>query len=84
VPSSTNFILTRVPGGSAARVYQALKDKGILVRYYDLPRLSDKLRITIGTEQQNTALIRAIKEIGAVSDTPVKPGEDTTSAWPTM
>jgi histidinol-phosphate aminotransferase len=40
-----------------------LRDRGILVRYWDRPRLDDKMRITVGTEGQNQVLIDALKEL---------------------
>ena len=45
--------------------YLGLKRQGILVRYFDKPGLRDKLRITIGTSQENNALIGGIKNLGA-------------------
>jgi len=41
-------------------VYAALKAKGILVRWFDKPGLRDKLRITVGTREENDALLAAI------------------------
>jgi histidinol-phosphate aminotransferase len=60
IPSQTNFILATCPGGDAGAIYRALKRQGILVRYFDKPGLTDKLRITIGTAEQNDALLRAL------------------------
>ncbi|MCL5734591.1 MAG: histidinol-phosphate transaminase [Actinobacteria bacterium] len=60
-PSQANFILTRPPKGDAYRLYLELKDQGILVRYWDRPRLADKIRITIGTDEQNRALLEGLK-----------------------
>ena len=62
-PSQANFLLTRPPAGNAERIYQGLKAGGILVRYFNQPGLDDKLRITVGTDEQNAALTGAIKEI---------------------
>jgi histidinol-phosphate aminotransferase len=42
-----------------------LKAQGILVRYFDKPGLADKIRITIGTSQENNALIGGIKALTA-------------------
>ena len=53
IPSQANFILARCPDGNAAGVYRKLKSQGILVRFFDKPGLSDKLRITIGTAEQD-------------------------------
>ncbi len=61
--SQANFCLASVPEGaaaSAAQLYAALKDQGILVRHFDTPRLRDDLRISIGTPAQNDALLAAL------------------------
>jgi histidinol-phosphate aminotransferase len=65
-PSQTNFLLATVPLESAhgaAALYAALKSRGILVRYFDAPRLDDKLRISIGDPAQNDRLLAAIDAI---------------------
>jgi histidinol-phosphate aminotransferase len=60
-PSHGNFLLATVPAGSdAATLYMALKQRGILVRYFNQPGLADKLRITVGTVEQNRSLLEAI------------------------
>lgn len=68
--SQTNFVLTTPPKGEAGAdkpdaraLYKALKQRGILVRYFDLPRLDDKLRITVGTPEQNAMLLAALDEL---------------------
>jgi len=62
-PSQANFLLARPPAGDAEAIYRALKDRGILVRYFKQPRLEDKLRITVGTEQDNGSLVAALSQI---------------------
>jgi histidinol-phosphate aminotransferase len=62
-PSQANFILARPLDGNAQFLYQALKKKGILVRYWNQPRLDDKIRITVGTEEENQALVSAIQAL---------------------
>lgn len=63
LPSRANFILATVPDGEGERAYLGLKEQGILVRYFDKPGLRDKLRITIGTGQENNALLGGIKAL---------------------
>lgn len=63
LPSQSNFILCRPPAGDAGRLYRALKERGILVRYWDRPRLSDMLRISVGTEEENQALLSALRDL---------------------
>jgi len=63
-PSQANFVLAQVPAGTDASVlYQQLKAQNILVRYFDAPRLRDKLRITVGTSDQNQQLIDQLSQL---------------------
>ncbi len=64
-PSESNFVLATVPSGgpTAAETCHALEARGILVRHFPAPRLDDKLRITIGTPDQNARLLVALGEI---------------------
>ncbi len=62
-PSQANFLLVRPTTVGARQIYEGLKKRGILIRYFQQPRLEDKLRISIGTEQDNAQFIRAIREI---------------------
>ena len=62
--SQSNFLLCTIPESiGAPRAYAALKEKGVLVRYFDQDRLRDKLRISIGTEEENSRLIRALADL---------------------
>ncbi|TAM48559.1 MAG: histidinol-phosphate transaminase [Burkholderiaceae bacterium] len=63
LPSSANFILVHHPGRDAAQLAQALRERGILVRHFKLPRVAQHLRISIGTPQQCDALVRALGEL---------------------
>lgn len=63
-PSQTNFLLTAIPAKTGAeKLYLALKSRNILVRYFDQDRLRDQLRITIGSAEENQALIAALREL---------------------
>ncbi len=63
-PSQSNFLLATAPASKPAEaLYQGLKDAGILVRYFKLPGLEDKLRITVGTPDENQALVVALTRI---------------------
>ena len=62
--SQSNFILCQVPASIGAEaLYLKLKQRNILVRYFDQDRLRDKLRISIGTAAENAALINAVGEL---------------------
>ncbi len=58
--SQANFLLVQPPRGKAEQIYIALKDRGILVRYFKQTSLEDKLRITVGTDEQNQTLLEAL------------------------
>ncbi len=63
-PSQSNFLLATVPPShQAERIYGGLKTAGILVRYFKLPGLDDKLRITIGTPEENRRLLLALQPL---------------------
>lgn len=64
-PSQSNFLLARPPKGDAERLYRSLKENNILVRYFNRPRLEDKLRISVGTEEENAVLIQALSRLMA-------------------
>jgi len=64
VPESyTNFILAQPPTGSAAAMCDQLAERSIYVRYFDAPGLKDKVRISVGTAEQNDKLLTALREI---------------------
>jgi len=53
-----------VLNGKASEIQQELQNKGILVRYFALPLLSNSIRISVGKPEHTDALIKALKEIG--------------------
>ncbi|MCL2200912.1 MAG: histidinol-phosphate transaminase [Oscillospiraceae bacterium] len=61
--SKANFIFARHPEISGLDLYTKLKEKGILIRHWDKPRIKDYVRITIGTKDQMDALIVAVEQI---------------------
>ena len=63
LPSTANFIFTHHPKHSGEKLYQALRDRGIIVRHFKFPRIENFLRITIGTDAQSGELVAALKEI---------------------
>ncbi len=62
-PSKANFILCELLRGDAVRLRQRLQDKGILVRYFDQPRLKNFVRISVGKPEHTDALIKALRAI---------------------
>jgi len=61
--SVANFIFVRFPGYEGGRLYRELKSRGILVRHFSDPRISDYLRITVGTREECETLINALADI---------------------
>ncbi|MEQ9462916.1 MAG: histidinol-phosphate transaminase [Haliea sp.] len=61
LPSTANFVLaTPGAGRDAGAIFRALREQGIVVRYFNKPRISDYLRITVGTDEQCDALLEAL------------------------
>jgi histidinol-phosphate aminotransferase len=61
--SSSNFIFARHKTVSGKKIFDELRKCGIIVRRWDLPRISEYLRITIGTDEQMDTLIESLREI---------------------
>jgi len=63
LPSAANFIFARHPQHDAEKSALALRQRSIIVRHFKLPRIEQFLRITVGTDEQCSALVAALKEI---------------------
>ena len=62
--SQSNFVLAEAPPDVSARsLFLGLRERGIVVRHFDTPRLSNSLRITVGTASENDLLLTALGEI---------------------
>ena len=61
--SSSNFIFAKHKTVSGKKIFEELRKRGIIVRRWDLPRISEYLRITIGTDEQMDTLIKSLREI---------------------
>lgn len=61
--SKANFIFAQSYKISGKELYEKLKARGILVRYFGNDRISNFVRITIGTKEQMEALVNAVSEI---------------------
>jgi histidinol-phosphate aminotransferase len=66
LPSQANFLLATAPDGRGREAYLGLKHQGILVRYFDKPGLTDKIRITVGQSHENNALLAGIRALPVV------------------
>ena len=60
LPSAANFVFTRPPDNSAENVFIALSKAGVLVRYWNKPRLRQWLRISIGTADDMRSLMTCL------------------------
>ncbi|UTA48739.1 histidinol-phosphate transaminase [Simiduia sp. 21SJ11W-1] len=67
LPSKANFVFAKPTRQSAKAVFEALRARSIIVRYFDKPRIGDYLRISIGAQSDMEALISALKEILATN-----------------
>jgi len=64
IPSSANYLFAAPPDRDGQRVYAALFERKILVRYFSDPVLSHGLRISIGTREEMEKTLSAMAEIG--------------------
>jgi histidinol-phosphate aminotransferase len=63
IPSAANFVFAAPSRLSAQKLADALRERGVIVRYFNKPRIDKFLRITIGTEEQNQMLLEALGKI---------------------
>lgn len=61
--SNANFIFITHPAVGGKELQQGLRDRGVLVRWFDKPRIRDYLRVSIGTDQEMEAMCRACQDI---------------------
>ncbi len=61
--SKANFLFARSDRIPGKELYLKLKERGILIRHFDIPRIADWNRITVGTEGQMNALLEAVKAL---------------------
>lgn len=66
LPSSANFVFAKHPNHDANKLFQELRERNIIVRYFSSERISQYLRISIGTDQEMEMFINAITEIIAL------------------
>lgn len=61
LPSQANFLFARHRGHSGADLFARLRERGVLVRHFQKPRIADYLRITVGTDEQCARLIAELR-----------------------
>ena len=63
IPSYANFILFESKNQSGKDLYQRLFEKGIVLRYFDIPRMKNMLRVTVGTHDENDTFLEKMKQL---------------------
>ena len=63
LPSKANFVFAAHPDVPARELFRGLREKGVLVRYFDKPRIDNFLRITIGTDESMDAVAAVFAEL---------------------
>lgn len=61
--SKANFLFAAHPKMDGKELYLLLKERGILIRHFEIPEIKNFNRITVGTEEEMNCLIEAVKEI---------------------
>jgi len=62
LPSKANFVLASLPGTSGETVYRRLKERGVLVRYFDTEGIRGFVRITVGRPEEMDRLLEEMRE----------------------
>ena len=63
LPSAANFVMASHQRKEASELFAALRERGIIVRYFHQPRIDNYLRITVGTDAQCDELLAALAEL---------------------
>ncbi|MBV7561514.1 histidinol-phosphate transaminase [Pseudomonas sp. sia0905] len=63
LPSAANFIFARHPQRDAAGIAASLREQGVIVRHFKQERIAQFLRISIGSPEQNQALLDALASL---------------------
>lgn len=65
LPSQANFVFAKPPAsmGTTLSVFEKLREQGVIVRHFNQPKISEFLRITVGTNEQNQRLIESLKDL---------------------
>jgi histidinol-phosphate aminotransferase len=65
LPSAANFLFIKAPGISGADFFAALRERGILARHFNHERITDFLRVSIGTDEDMDTFLSVCKEISS-------------------
>ena len=61
--SKTNFLFAKHPNADGKEIYLRMKQKGVLIRHFDTPRLCQYNRITVGSREQMEIFLEKLKEV---------------------
>ncbi len=61
--SRANFVFLRHPACSGETIYHGLREKGVLVRHFDAPRIREYNRVTVGTRPQMDRFLTALCQV---------------------
>ncbi len=67
LPSAANFVFAHHPKHDGKALAARLRERAIIVRHFDAPRISDYLRITVGSDEQIQKLLAALGEIAGTT-----------------
>lgn len=62
-PSDSNFLFVTHPAVRARTLFETLRKQNIFIRYFNLPRIDNHLRIAVGTDEEMDRLLDAISRI---------------------
>jgi histidinol-phosphate aminotransferase len=63
LPSKANFVFVTHPAQAAKTLFEGLRQKNILVRHFNAPRINNYLRISIGTQHECDTVVAALQEL---------------------
>ena len=63
LPSQANFLFVHHPAHSGRKLLAGLRERGILVRWWDKSEIENWLRVSIGTQEEMEALVKALDEL---------------------
>ena len=63
LPSSTNFVFASHKKVPARELFTGARERGVIVRYFDKPRIDNFLRISIGTDEEMDTCLAVLKEL---------------------
>jgi histidinol-phosphate aminotransferase len=63
LPSAANFVFATHPRRAARDLFTELRERGIIVRYFDKPRIDNYLRISVGTDVQCDTLLSVLRTL---------------------